>query len=86
MEEDGFEAIDENTKDPGDIADGRGALKLLAALDEAYRVVISMRFIDGLSPKEIAHTLGLSENVVSVRIHRGIARLKELVHNIPLRG
>ena len=38
-----------------------------------------MRFIDELSPKEIAAILGVSENVVSVRIHRGIKKLRQLV-------
>lgn len=47
-------------------------------LPEAYRVVITMRYIDGLSPKEIASFLHLTENVVSVRIHRGIKQLRAL--------
>jgi len=83
MEEDGFEVEDESVKDPADIPDARLAMKLLDTLDDLYRVVIVMRFIDGLSPKEIARTLGVSENVVSVRIYRGIERLKSIV-NKPL--
>ncbi len=82
-EDDGFEAIDETTKDPGDIGDARGAMKLLESLDEIYRTAITMRFVDGLSPKEIATALKVSENVVSVRIHRGIERLKAIVHSQP---
>lgn len=47
-------------------------------LPEAYRTALTLRYVDGLSPKEIATVLDLSENVVSVRIHRAVARLKEL--------
>lgn len=47
-------------------------------LPEMYRDAVTMRFIDELSPKEIAEMLGESENVVSVRIHRGVAKLRQL--------
>ena len=47
-------------------------------LPETYRAVITMRYIDGLTPKEIASLIGISENVVSVRIHRGTHKLREL--------
>lgn len=47
-------------------------------LPETLRVAVALRYIDGFSPKEIAGLLETSENVVSVRIHRGVARLKEL--------
>ena len=50
----------------------------ISRLPEVHRVVITMRYIDGLSPKEIAATLGISENVASVRIHRALVRLKAL--------
>lgn len=53
--------------------------KFMPRLPDNYRVAITLRYIDGFSPKEIAHMLDLSENVVSVRLHRAIARLKELV-------
>lgn len=47
-------------------------------LPEHYRSVLTFRFIDDLSIGEIAETIGESENVVSVRIHRGIAKLRTL--------
>ncbi|MBI4359558.1 MAG: sigma-70 family RNA polymerase sigma factor [Candidatus Jacksonbacteria bacterium] len=52
----------------------------LKKLDEPYREAVTMRFIDGFSPKEIAAFLGETENVVSVRIHRGVAKLRALLH------
>ena len=47
-------------------------------LPEHFRTVLLLRFTDGLSTGEIAAMIGESENVVSVRIHRGIAKLREL--------
>lgn len=49
---------------------------LIPRLPDSYRVVVTMRYLDDLSPKEIAATLGISENVVSVRLHRAVARLR----------
>ncbi|HTR19093.1 MAG TPA: RNA polymerase sigma factor [Candidatus Paceibacterota bacterium] len=80
MEDDGFELRDEAAKDPAEIPQAREAMALLTSLDEIYRTVITMRFIEELSPGEIAQRLGVSENVVSVRIHRGIARLSKLMN------
>ncbi|MDE2173430.1 MAG: RNA polymerase sigma factor [Patescibacteria group bacterium] len=51
---------------------------LIPKLPDAYRTAITMRYIDDLSLKEIAAALGISENVVSVRIHRAVAQLKKL--------
>lgn len=48
----------------------------LEALPEQYRSVVVMRYIDELRPKEIAELLGESENVVSVRLNRGIKKLQ----------
>jgi len=82
MEEDGYEVVDESVTDPAEVQGVREALKLLKSLDETYRVVIAMRFMDEMSPGEIARVLGVSENVVSVRIHRGIERLKVLFNRV----
>ena len=82
MEEDGFEPRDENIREPLDTPAIKEAMHNLSQLDEMYRVVITMRFLDELSPKEIATTLGVSENVVSVRIHRGMERLAGMMRGI----
>lgn len=80
IEEDGFEVKDETLKDPAEIPQAREAAAMLGTLDEIYRTAITMRFIEELTPKEIAQKLGVSENVVSVRIHRGIARLSKMMN------
>lgn len=59
--------------------EGARALKALEQLGEAHRSVLVLRYIDGLSPREIADSLGESENTISVRIHRGIKKLRVLL-------
>lgn len=56
--------------------DGRQAFELVKELPEEYKEVIVFRFVDGLGPKEIAELIEESENVVSVRIHRGLKLLR----------
>lgn len=51
----------------------------LTQLPDSYRQVVVMRYIDQLSPKEIAHELSETENVVSVRIHRGVKKLEQIL-------
>ncbi len=48
----------------------------IGALDETYRDILILRYIDDLPPKDISRITGLSENVVSVRIHRGVEKLR----------
>lgn len=56
--------------------DGKQAFAMLESLRDEYREVIILRFVDGLGPKEIAGLLEETENVISVRLHRGLAQLK----------
>ncbi len=83
MEDDGFEVRDESIRDFADVPAAREAVAMLKSLDEIYRTAITMRYIDEMSPREIAETLGVSENVVSVRIHRGIERLSRMMDRKP---
>jgi len=61
--------------------EGTAALEALQKLPDLYREALTLRYADGLSPKEIAHVIGESENVVSVRVHRGLKKLKELLES-----
>lgn len=80
MQEDiGFDPPDESHEPTPEVRhDARAALRLLGELDDRYRTAIIMRYVDGLSPREIADVLSVTENVVSVRIHRGLKQLREL--------
>jgi RNA polymerase sigma-70 factor (ECF subfamily) len=59
--------------------DGIRALERLKELPDTYREVLLLRYVDGLSPSEIAKEIGETENAVSVRIHRGLKKLKVLL-------
>jgi RNA polymerase sigma-70 factor (ECF subfamily) len=48
----------------------------LARLPEDARAVVVLRDIEGLSTKEVAELLEVSESVVKVRLHRAHARLR----------
>lgn len=59
--------------------DGQKAMAALGQLGEQHKTVLMLRYVDGLSPREIAESLGESENTVSVRIHRGIKKLQHIL-------
>ena len=46
-----------------------------------YREVLTLRYIDGLGPKEISELIEETENVVSVRIHRALKALKDMIES-----
>lgn len=59
------------------------AIASLSQLDEIYRQVITMRYVDELPVKEIAQILNEKENVISVRLHRGLKRARALMTDGP---
>lgn len=59
--------------------DAHKASALITELPLVYREVLTLRFVDGLGPKEISELIEESENVVSVRIHRALKILKDTI-------
>ena len=59
--------------------DGARAISAIAKLTFPYQEVIALRYVDGLSLREIAALVVESENVVSVRLHRGLKKLRVLL-------
>jgi len=49
---------------------------------ESQRLII-MRFVEDLHPKEIAKILNLTPNGVSVKLHRAVNELKEIMYTTP---
>jgi RNA polymerase sigma-70 factor (ECF subfamily) len=49
------------------------------ALGEPQQAVVTLRDVEGLSTQEVATLLGLSEANVRVILHRGRARVREIV-------
>jgi len=59
--------------------DAERALQLLEEVPDTYREILVLRFVDGLGPKEISQLVEETENVVSVRLHRGLKLLKQKI-------
>ena len=53
---------------------------LLGELPLVYREVLTLRFVEGFLPKEIAELTGESANTVSVRITRGLQKVRDHLH------
>jgi RNA polymerase sigma-70 factor (ECF subfamily) len=51
--------------------------RALAAVPRSYRVVVVLREIEGLSTREVADVLGISEANVKTRLHRARLLLRE---------
>jgi len=54
----------------------------VASLPQNYRAAVSLRFQEGLSPKEIAAVLGIPERTVRTHLLRGLRALKERVSGL----
>ncbi|MGZ6792297.1 MAG: RNA polymerase sigma factor [Mycobacteriales bacterium] len=77
---DDLASADASTEDRVADADlARRTARALALLSEDAREVVVLRDVQGLSTKETAELLGVSEGAVKVRLHRAHARLRELV-------
>ena len=51
----------------------------ITTLKLKYQTVITLRYFENLSIKEIAEILDLPENTIKTHIHRGIKQLKEIL-------
>ena len=79
---------DESMPEPVDLAtssehietssEAKLLLDKLRTLGPTYEQPIYLRFIEGMTPQEIGDILGISESAVSVRIHRGIEKLRQI--------
>ena len=81
LAEDGFDPVAPESFDAHDRFEGEKALKFLEKLGEPYKDAVFMRYVNGLELSEIADITGESENTISVHVHRGINKLRELFKN-----
>lgn len=79
LEEEGFEPAIDAYEMVGREVSTEYVVHFLDKLSPLYRHVVHLRFVDGFTPREIGDQLALSENVVSVRIHRGLKKLKAIL-------
>ncbi len=61
------------------VIDGKIAISALHKLEGKYREAIVMRYVDDLTPEEIAEVTNESADVISVRIHRGLKQLRVIL-------
>lgn len=80
LQESGFDIADERAPDPLLSAAAAQAVRLAGTLEQPYREAVLMRYVDEMMPREIAALTGESENVISVRITRGLQKLRELLN------
>jgi len=80
IEEGGFVISDDPDLSFYDDIDVKRAMRALHELPDKYKDILIMRFVDGLTPQDIAEELNESANVISVRIHRAIGELKKQMH------
>lgn len=81
LSENGFDPAGDDASSTLRFVEGQHALRVVNTLEPHYREILILKYVDDLSIKEIAMIVGESENVVSVRIHRGIRKLKESFHH-----
>jgi RNA polymerase sigma-70 factor (ECF subfamily) len=77
IEDTGFAIADEDDVRNVNRAEAARVRAAIDSLDESYRDIVLLRFTEDLPPREIARIMGLSENVVSVRLHRGVKMLRK---------
>lgn len=79
LQDDGFDPADtENHHRMIRSLDSKRALELVNKLNPKEREVILLRYVEGLSVKEIAEVLEDRENTISVKIHRALKELQEM--------
>lgn len=80
VDEGNFPELSENSTEAlAATIDGSRAFAVIQELPDTYREVLVLRFVDGLGPKEISELIEVSENIVSVRIHRGLKALRQII-------
>jgi RNA polymerase sigma-70 factor (ECF subfamily) len=82
QEDDNFDPSDsEQTEKAINQHDGAKVRMLLDELPEAYRAVLTMKYVDDLTLDEIVAITEETKNTVSVRIHRAEAKLQTIYKN-----
>lgn len=60
--------------------EAKEVLRNLSKLPPQYSEAIRLRFVEDLSPREIAETLNISANAFSLRINHALERLREVMN------
>ncbi|MEM7201076.1 MAG: sigma-70 family RNA polymerase sigma factor [Planctomycetota bacterium] len=57
----------------------RALVEAVLGLEEPYRTAITMRYLDGLPPRQVARELGVPVATVHTRLGRGIERMRHIL-------
>jgi RNA polymerase sigma-70 factor (ECF subfamily) len=76
LAENGFEIEAIDSENIFNVIDGKALMLLINKLPEKYRRVITLRYTEDLSLKEISLITNQSQNTVSAQLHRGLVRLQ----------
>lgn len=80
LQEEGFDVGKDSSDKMIASIDAKQIMSVLKdLLDDSYRDVIILRFLNDLDPKQIAEITGETPNAISVRLHRAIKKLQELL-------
>ena len=80
LEEQGINPKIENKEEIETKIESDKVKRVLSQLEDKYGRVITMKYIDELSIKEIAEVTGETENNVSVRLNRGLKQLRQILN------
>lgn len=72
-----FVSLDE-IRNLGVCEDNAQILETLVSLEDKYRIVIHLHYVEGYKAREIAPMLGITEAAVKKRLQRGREALKEI--------
>jgi len=80
MSESGFEFANDDHANIKQHAEVREVLDIIKDLDDPSREALTLRFVDGYSPKDIAEITGETANAISVRINRALKKVQDRLH------
>lgn len=80
LTDEGIEFMGDGAKEVTIGAEMEEVLRAVRDLDDPSREALLMRYVEGLSPKDIAELTGESANAVSVRLNRAIKKVRTLLH------
>ena len=81
LQEVGFDPPGEDNPAAHDVIAEERVMRILHTIEEPYRSAVTLRYVEGFAPAEIADITGESANVISVRINRGLKQLRAQLPN-----
>jgi RNA polymerase sigma factor (sigma-70 family) len=79
LEEQGVDFANDDMKRITEFAEHQEVLRVIHELDEPSRDALLLRYVEGMSPREIAVLTGETANAISVRINRAIKKVQQSI-------